>query len=165
TEKEDLGVIEEIAEFFLGIANRPVVQDAPQASPRGDGDRGYQIFQALGTFLDKAMGTHIVVVTYHSQTNRISSRLPLLDQGLRLGFILIGADPDDPELLPEKLRLEVVVQAFWPQADANNRFHYVLRISVLIHLASFPGVGDRSPDHDVILRRAYSFSKSSLTNK
>src|SRR5690606_32878022 len=111
------------------------------------------------------MGAHIVVVTHHSQSDRISSRLPLLDQGLSLGFILISANPDDPELLPEKLRLEVVVQAFWPQADANNRFHYVLRISVLIHLASFPDVGDRVTDHDVTLRWAYSFSKPPLTKK
>ena len=110
-------------ELRLGMTHSPFLQDSPQP-----GTGGYRLIRHTGLKAGsirvfKLLPAHLVMIVYHAQTDGICLRMHGLQNRLGPGKIAFRTDPDNPERLPKKRRLDIIIVLTRSLADADNGFH------------------------------------------
>src|SRR5690554_7128310 len=93
-EEQNAGIVEKMAQFGLGMAHRPFLQNTPQASTGSDGLVRHTGFQPRGIRVLKLLPPYLVMVVDHAQADGICLFTHRIQNGLGTVQVTIAPHPD-----------------------------------------------------------------------
>ena len=108
-EEQNAGIVEKMAQFGLGMAYGPFLENAPKTGPGGDGLVRHTGFQTRGIRVLKLLPPYLVMVVDHAQADGICLFTHRIQNGLGTVQVAIAPHPDNAEVLAQKTGFKLVV--------------------------------------------------------
>src|SRR5690554_4108532 len=112
-----------MAQFGLGMAHGPFLEDAPKPGPSGDGLIRHTGFQTRGIRVLKLLPPYLVMVVDHAQANGICLLTHRIQNGLGPIEVAIGPYSHDTEFLVQKPGFQLVIVFGRALTYTENGFH------------------------------------------